>query len=782
MSDLLVAARRRMAAALSLVACLLASTVPAARAANTFDASWTAYPLPTVAGTIQALAWHDGVLFAAGGGVVFGKTTGRTVATWDGVQWQSANAGLSANNILAFAHRGAQLVAGGSGSTVSTSATEKQAVFAWNGASWDCIGGTNGTVYALAEFGGDLYAGGAFTTVDGVAAQRIARWDGAAWHAVGTGLAGSNDVRSLTVHAGKLVAGGSLAAYQGVAQWDGVSWTQVGAGLQSGANAALVNAVSSNGTTLFASGNCTLSGGVAITRTAAWNGTVWTSLPGATTASDAIGIYGGQPVAMALDGAVSRPQIWDGGAWQPFNHPTASPAAYAVDGSVLHAGGTPSSPSASPIALNSLWRFDGSAWNVVQQAWEPGMKGIQNLAYCAQEYHGELFVGGVFGLVGTGANLLSSPGAAKWTGTDWAAIGSGNQHFDLEVWNDSLVCAADGYVKVWNGSTWRKLTTTSFGGFTAALAVHAGELYALDEWTYGATALNGIARWTGSTWAPVGDGFDDGNGSAIAGVSWNGSLVVGGLFTDASGVSARNIARWDGAAYHALAGGVNSWVSALLPDGADLIVGGSFTEVDGSAIRGVARWDGTQWHAMGTRAVSIEALRAHGGRVYACGKFENEAAQTVDALARWNGEEWQLLVSGIGGDSFDFDFLGDDLYLVGSFSSVAGVPTRNFAKLANASTLAVESGGPRAGLALAVSPWPNPSRGRVELSVSLPVSGRARVSVHDVAGREVARLLDGEHGAGAFTLAWDGRVSPGLYFATIEAAGQRVTSRIVRLK
>ena len=43
---------------------------------------------------------------------------------------------------------------------------------------------------ALAVSGSDLYAGGRFTTAGGIAANRIAKWNGSSWSALGSGMNG----------------------------------------------------------------------------------------------------------------------------------------------------------------------------------------------------------------------------------------------------------------------------------------------------------------------------------------------------------------------------------------------------------------------------------------------------------------------------------------------------------------------------------------------------------------------------------------------------------------
>ncbi len=52
---------------------------------------------------------------------------------------------------------------------------------------------------------------------------------------------------------------------------------------------------------------------------------------------------------------------------------------------------------------------------------------------------------------------------------------------------------------------------------------------------------------------------------------------------------------------------------------------------------------------------------------------------------------------------------------------------------------------------------PNPCRGAAELAFELPAAGHVRLTLLDVQGREVARLVDGERAAGRHAAHWDGR-------------------------
>ena len=141
-------------------------------------------------------------------------------------------------------------------------------------------GFSGGDVYALTAFdegdGPRLFAGGTFLFAGGVSASRIAMWDGLGWSPLGAGL--DAKVLALVVHddgasggpalfaAGEFMSAGGIAASR-VARWDGSQWSPVGSGL-SGTVRALVTYDDGTGTgpALFAAGDFPLSVAVAIDR------------------------------------------------------------------------------------------------------------------------------------------------------------------------------------------------------------------------------------------------------------------------------------------------------------------------------------------------------------------------------------------------------------------------------------------------------------------------------------------------------------------------------------
>jgi hypothetical protein len=96
----------------------------------------------------------------------------------------------------------------------------------------------------------------------------------------------------------------------------------------------------------------------------------------------------------------------------------------------------------------------------------------------------------------------------------------------------------------------------------------------------GVSAVN-IAKWNGSFWTNLGSGMTGGalSSSVVSLVTdMAGNVYAGGSFTNAGGTEAANIAVWNGNAWSPVGSGVNATVDALfLGHDGNLLVGGMFT-------------------------------------------------------------------------------------------------------------------------------------------------------------------------------------------------------------
>jgi hypothetical protein len=264
----------------------------------------------------------------------------------------------------------------------------------WNGSSWSVLGtGMSGggaygsNIGALAiDLSGNVYAGGIFTTAGGVPANHIARWDGTAWSAMGSGM--SDIVMALAIDgSGNLYAGGFFATAGGVtahciAKWDGSSWSPLGTGFGRFGNGIYISALATDGSgNLYAGGYFDTAGGVPARNIAKWNGSSWSSL------GTGLGPSGGLTVASAL----------------------------AFDGSGnLYVGGFFS--TAGGVAMNNVARWNGSAWSALGTG--ISYRAVHALAI---DGSGNLYAGGEF----TAAGGVAANYVARWDGSAWSALGSG---------------------------------------------------------------------------------------------------------------------------------------------------------------------------------------------------------------------------------------------------------------------------------------------------------------------------------------------------------------------
>lgn len=330
-------------------------------------------------------------------------------------------------------------------------------------ATWDNFTSTSGSgniVYAMAEWNGSLYIAGDFTSIGGISANRIVRYNGN-FTALSSGMNGI--VYSLAVYNNTLYAGGSFTTSGGtttnrIARWTGSTWQALDAtpGIDNG----IVYALAVFGTDLYVGGSFTTLNAVTYNRIARYNGTIFTP-----------------PFTTITTGAVQ--------------------ALYPGNTSLL-IGGTFTTPN--PY----LFRYNGTSTLIAGT--------FNNNVYSIAAYRNLTIVSGDFTTPQT--RIASTP---YGNATTWAALGSGldNDARSLIVWGDRLYAAGSfttaggldaSRIAMWNG-TWNQIQPGTNGGGTTgdviyALAAFRGEVYAGGSFTAISNIsipATRIARLTGNT-------------------------------------------------------------------------------------------------------------------------------------------------------------------------------------------------------------------------------------------------------------------------------------------
>lgn len=241
--------------------------------------AWVNFGMPLDAGILALVRLANGDLLAGGGFGNIGGTSARRIARWNGTTWSSVGGGIDAgivSRVRAITEMpNGDIVIGGWFTTAGTVSANK--IARWNGVSWSALGSRlNSNCYALAALSnGQLVAGGNFTLAGGTPANNIALWNGSNWLPMGSG---TNDVvRALaTLPGNHVIAGGSFTVAGGmpasrIAEWDGSSWSNLGTGV-SGAVGAI--AVLPSGDAIVG-GGFSDAGGNPASCIARWNGTTW---------------------------------------------------------------------------------------------------------------------------------------------------------------------------------------------------------------------------------------------------------------------------------------------------------------------------------------------------------------------------------------------------------------------------------------------------------------------------------------------------------------------------
>jgi hypothetical protein len=293
-----------------------------------------------------------------------------------------------------------------------------------------------------------------------------------------------------------------------------------------------------------------------------------------------------------------------------------------------------------------------------------------------------------------GLQVAGLQGAIPAAGPSATAVDAdGNYYLVGGGWNRLDGMDGTGYA-VWNRAT---DTWSLFGGIATNGGIFAmgvapdGTVYVGGQWSFflAGTALlqtGGIVKWDGTQWSEVGGGLSGGFPFAsVEAITFDadGNLYVGGIFSTAGGVPARNVARWDGTNWSALGNGLETRVAELAfgPDG-KLYAGGVFAEGD---LRRIACWDGTMWTGLSQGFTSGEVnsiVFDDEGNLYAGGTFffisdPNVGPNFIETnhVAQWDGIEWKPMGSGFNEVVRSLVYVGGRLYAGGQFTATGDETT-----------------------------------------------------------------------------------------------------------
>jgi trimeric autotransporter adhesin len=802
------------------------------------DGWWPGFGIPGLAAagcrkedaSARVLVVYRDRLIVGGDFAWAGGEPARNIVQWDGTAWSPLGDGvggfLPSYVKAALVHDGCLIVGGWFDVAGGDSA---RCIAKWDGNAWSALGrgihhqGTRvASVAALATFEGDLIAGGWFDRAGEDSVRCVARWDGTAWHAMGSGFGAFeieedgwdySSVSALAVYHGQLIAGGSFSlagqdSASNLAYWDGVDWRPFGSGANMG-----VHELRVCNDRLIALGGFTEIGGVSANGIASWNGVAWEPLGSGVSRFDGDGStsdiaeFNGELVAcgnfeLAGGDSASAIAAWDGATWRPLAEGLGR--SYRPGGSALQVfqgrlivGG--SFDTAGPMACRGIAQWDGSSWLTLPGA----THGLDGRVQALTRHGDALIAGGWFHR--SGETELSRIG--QWDGSTWSPLGAGvdSTVMALASYRGDLIAggwftraggdSAAGIAR-WDGQAWHPLGSGVERGGVLALHVVGEDLIVGGTFERaGGKASPAIARWDGTQWTPLAEGAAAHIGGEVYALeTYSGELYAAGDFGIAGGRTIQSIARWDGSAWQPLGDGLTrreyrSWARVVVRSLAvfddRLVAAGTFAGAGGRPAANIACWDGATWQSMGEGLENdyiydVESLCAYEGRLVAGGAFRGHVAQ-------WDGLAWSCMGSGACRNwkvplgilaLCEYD---GDLYLGGDLLEAGDRPADYIARWTDPNRGVAQ--GPRR-----LRIVPNPVREESVLHYYLPGPRSVDLTLHDVTGRMVSRLASAEQGGGWHALSWSGRdakgtrLPPGVYFLHFDNGVSTGTGRILLVK
>ncbi len=253
---------------------------------------------------------------------------------------------------------------------------------------------------------------------------------------------------------------------------------------------------------------------------------------------------------------------------------------------------------------NSVLRYSDGQWDTL------GV--LRQLVYSMVEYHDTLISTGLFTMVD---DSLPVDHIVYWNGQQWLPYGSFQPvgARKLRVIDDTLYAVgsmdtADGqYVHGITrrvGGQWQPVGSLVTDGYSIM-----GDIVKFEDHlvAIGSGAINGelrVFQLQDSVWSILGGGIQGGLCSAQCLAVYNGDLYVGGQITMACGNPGQGMLRWDGSAWQPVGLGLQyalgdfssfAGPTTMVEHDGKLFIGGGFRYAGGVEAFGIATWDGTEW-------------------------------------------------------------------------------------------------------------------------------------------------------------------------------------------
>ena len=585
---------------------------------------------------------------------------------------------------------------------------------------------------ATAAFNNTLFVCGAFTSVNGVAANSIAQWDGTTWRPLGTGYVATGSsysagIAAMAVNGSTLYVGGEFTAIGGVsashvASWNGSAWAAMSTGLD---NAVIdMTFHTTYDGLLYAVGTFT-------GKVAKWSGSSWSTVGTVNGDIGSVVSFGGQLFVAqwyySSSTYMTSPStfiaMWDGSSWSTTfaaisssTYKMAGASFGTYNGSLFMQGGFTTLGYTGQIAANriaqylgigsggggtsGLWQAMGTGMN----AWFPDSFGHM------VEYNGLLYVGGSAYNTYNGT-LLTLGGLsgliATWNLATWALAANNNLTVvygaqAMSVYNGLLVVGdvVPNTPKTATMSTYNGVNQTSIATFSsttgfpnlikrsvAMVSCPVGGLsYGVNCVSCGCVncACSDGTAGTGSFTCNTGS---TGGDCSVCQSGYFGSSCTactlctphGTCYQGASGNCTCNTG-WAGSTCSACATGYYGPSCAAC---ACTVNGTCADSISGSGVcTCAAGWAGATCAVCANGYTGASCIQNTTVTLYVAGAFTSAGNVTANSVAQYNGTAWSGLGTGFVPTSqgiYSVVAIGQTLYAGGEFTAIGGVSANRVA-------------------------------------------------------------------------------------------------------